>query len=271
MTATRVAEPVTAVGGLRRWVASVGIVWWRGNLRTLRFPGLLVVVAFFPIFFFVAFSGLFPSLTDIPGFPTDNYRSWLLPFVILQGAGFSGLGAGFMTGRDLGDGFFDRLLMMPAHRSAIYVGTVLMSVSRAVVVGVVVFGIGLVAGADLTGGALGLACLALAVIGISWMSASFALGVMYRARDERVAPLFQLGIFITLFTSTAQVPLSISTGWLHDAARFNPITNILELGRQATLPNGWAWSSTWPGLLALGASVVVLGAFALTGLRRITP
>lgn len=272
MTATAPATQVVHRStGLRLWWRSAMIVWWRGNLRTIRFPGLVVTVAFFPLFFLVAYTGLFPSLTDIPTFPTDSFISWLLPFTMIQAAAFSGLGAGFSTGADIDSGFLDRLLMMPTHRSAILFGTILMALSRALGVGVPVFVVGVFIGADVTGGVLGIASLLLAVVGVSLVSSCFALGVIYRAQDQRVAPLFQVAIFMTLFTSTAQVPLSISTGWLHDVARINPVTYILELARQATLPDGWSWGTTWPGLLALSGCLAVLGTFAVTGLRRLTP
>ncbi|MEM9034824.1 MAG: ABC transporter permease [Actinomycetota bacterium] len=257
--------------GLRLWWRSARAVWWRGNLRTARFPGLVVTVAFFPLFFLLAYSGLFPALTDLPEFPTDSFVSWLVPFTLLQAAAFSGLGAGFSTGNDIDTGFQDRLLMMPAHRSAILVGTILMSLTRAIGVGVPVFLVGLLVGVEVHGGVLGLLCLLLATMGLSVASSCFSLGVMYRAQDQRVAPLFQVVIFMTLFTSTAQVPLSVATGWLHTAARLNPVTNILELARQATLPAGWSWGTTWPGLVALTGLVLVLGAYAVTGLRRLTP
>lgn len=268
---TAVAAPTGRATGLRLWWRSAMVVWWRGNLRTRRFPGLMVTVAFFPLFFLIAYTGLFPSLTDIPGFPTDSFISWLVPFTLIQGAAFSGLGAGFSTGNDIDTGFMDRLLMMPAHRSAILFGSILMALTRAVGVGVPVFAVGLLLGVELHGGVLGLVCLAVAVAGVSVLSSCFALGVMYRAQDQRVAPLFQVVIFMVLFTSTAQVPLDIATGWVQDVARINPITNILELSRQATLPAGWSWGTTWPGLLALGGSLVVLGAYAVTGIRRLTP
>ena len=257
--------------GVALWWRSAMIVWWRGNLRTIRFPGLVVSVAFFPLFFLIAYTGLFPSLTDIPTFPTDSFISWLLPFTLIQGAAFSGLGAGFAAGNDIDSGFQDRLLMMPAHRSAILFGTILMALSRALGIGVPVYLVGILIGADVTGGVLGVISLAIAVIGMSVISSCFALGVMYRAQDQRVAPLFQVAIFMTLFTSTAQVPLSIATGWLRSVAEVNPVTHILELARQATLPEGWSWATTWPGLVSLAVCLAVLGTFAFTGLRRLTP
>lgn len=267
MRARPAADAVTAPGVL--WARSVGVVLWRGNLRTLRFPGLVFVVAFFPILFLVAYTGLYPELTDVPGFPTDSFENWIVPFTVLQGAAFSGLGAGFMAGSDIDTGFIDRLLLMPTRRSAIYVGTVSMAVVRALLVGLPVFVIGLALGAEANGGLAGFLLLGLAVAGTSVMSSSFSLGVIYRVRDQRVAPLFQIVIFVGLFTSTAQVPLAVATGWLHEVARFNPVTQVLRLGRQATLESGVTWSDTWPGLAVLAVCMSGLAWFALRGLRRL--
>ena len=66
------------------------------------------------------------------------------------------------------------------------------------------------------------------------------------------------------------MPLAEQTGWVHAIARVNPITNILELARQAMLGEV-TWAGTWPGLLALAGSLVVLWAFAARGLRRLVP
>jgi ABC-type multidrug transport system permease subunit len=264
-------DPGDRDAGIRLWLRSVGAVWWRGNLRTVRVPALLFTVAFFPIFFLVAYSGLFPRLTDIPGFPADTIEEWFVPFSMVQAGAFSGLGAGFMTGNDIDIGFFDRLLLMPASRSAIYVGTVLMSWLRAIAIAIPVLVIGVLLGARLNGGVLGVAAALLAVTAISIVSASFALGVMYRVKDQRVAPLFQVVIFLVLFSSTATVPVEVATGWLHTVATYNPVTQILRLARQATLPSGVTWGDTWPGVTVLVAMVALMMLFALTGLRRTVP
>ena len=273
MTATDVvvAHLADRDSGLRLWVRSVGAVCWRGNLRTVRVPALLFTVAFFPIFFLVAYSGLFPSITEIPGFPTDSIEEWFVPFSIVQAGAFSGLGAGFMTGNDIDMKFFDRLLLMPTSRTAVYIGTVLVSVLRAVAIAVPVLVIGILLGARLHGGALGVIAALVAVIGISVISASFALGVMYRVKDQRVAPLFQVVIFLVLFSSTATVPVEVATGWLHTVATYNPVTQILRLARQATLPSGFTWADTWPGVAVMVAMVGLMMVFALTGLRRTVP
>ena len=53
-------------------------------------------------------------------------------------------------------------------------------------------------------------------------------------------------------------------------APYNPVTYVLELGRQATVAGiEPSWAHTWPGLLALAGMIAVLGALALRGLGRL--
>jgi ABC-2 type transport system permease protein len=89
----------------------------------------------------------------------------------------------------------------------------------------------------------------------------------------RGAAIMQLGLFISMFLSTAQAPLSVMTGWLHSVASVNPVTNILRLSRQGFLNRTIegqrvggtvTWHNSWPGLLA----IVLLSAFMLIFARR---
>ncbi len=73
-----------------------------------------------------------------------------------------------------------------------------------------------------------------------------------------------------MFLTIGMVPLAVMNGWLHAVATYNPMTNILRLARQGVIGDV-AWSTTWPGLVALAGGALVLGVFALRGLRRVVP
>ncbi len=79
----------------------------------------------------------------------------------------------------------------------------------------------------------------------------------------------QSGVFLAVFLSTAQMPIELLTGWLHEVARFNPMTNILTLARQGFVGEV-AWETTWPGLLALAEMAAGLGAFAYRSMQKVT-
>lgn len=251
--------PVTAV---------LGRIAHRHLTNMMRIPATIIPILIMPIFFTISFSGAFGAIADIPFFPTDNILNWMAPFAILQGAAFAGLGASFGAGRDLETGFYDRMLVAPVRRWTLMVGPLLYSALRALLPVAIVVPIALLGGARLEGGVVGFACLVVAAAGIGIVSGLWGLGVAYRTRTQRSAALTQVGIFTVMFLSIGQVPLAVMTGWLHEAARVNPMTNVLRMARQAFLGDV-SWATTWPGLVALLGATLLLGLFATTGFRRL--
>lgn len=267
---------MTAIGIDRRpaarstsWVPVAWALGQRGLIGILRVPAAVVPLVAMPVFFVVAFSGSFDSLTNLPAFPTDNILNWMVPFAILQGSAFAGFGTGFSTVRDIESGFYDRLLLAPGSRLGLLVGPVIAGIVRSTFTVAVVALFGVALGADLPGGVQGALILWLAGIGIAIISTGWALGLVFRVPDQRAGPLLQIGIFFTMFLSTGNVPLGAQTGWVRHIARVNPITNVLTMARQGFLGDV-SWSATWPGLVALGVSAVVLWTFAARGIRRLT-
>ena len=60
----------------------------------------------------------------------------------------------------------------------------------------------------------------------------------------------QAGVFMAVLFTTSYAPQELLTGWLHDVAKYNPVTQILEAVRQGFVGDV-TWADTWPGLLAL--------------------
>jgi ABC-2 type transport system permease protein len=238
------------------------------NIR--RVPAAVIPLVAMPVFFVIAFSGSFTSLTRLPQFPTDNILNWMVPFAILQGSAFAGFGTGFSTVTDIQSGFYDRLLLAPGSRVALLVGPLLAGFARCTVTLAVVLTFGLALGADVQGGVLGLLCLWIASVGVATVATGWALGIVYRVPNQRAGPILQVGIFATTFMSTGNVPLAAQTGWVEHVARVNPLTNILALARQGFLGDV-TWSTTWPGLVAIAGSIAVLWTFAARGLRHLIP
>jgi ABC-2 type transport system permease protein len=255
------------VGVTRTLPAARGIAM--RSLRNIRrLPSAFLPALLMPVVQAVAFSGTFFAITKVPGFPTDRSINWYMPLAIMMGTSFAGIGVGFATIRDIESGFYDRLRMAPAPRRALLLGPLLSAWVRAALVVTVVFLVGVVLGARLTDGILGLVVLYLVGMGVSTIGAGWSLGLAYRFRDMRAAAIMQLTLFLALFLTTAQAPLAVMEGWLHDVARVNPFTNVLRLARGGFLGD-ITWEDSWGGLLAL----VVIGAlamtFARTGLRRL--
>jgi ABC-type multidrug transport system permease subunit len=260
MTASVVPTSATSKASLVR--SAVGLAD-RGLRRIRRLPSAFFPALVMPIFQCIAFSGTFFAITRIPGFPTHRSINWFLPLALCMGSAFSGVGLGFTLIGDLETGFFDRLRMAPSPRNSLILGPLLTAWFRTFLVVTVVLVVGVAMGARPTGGPLGILMLYVAGLGIATIATGWGLGLAFRFRDMRAAAIMQLGLFLTLFVSTAQAPLNVMRGWLHGVARLNPVTNILRLARQGFLGEV-TWASTWGGLLA----IVIMSAILLTFARR---
>ena len=239
------------------------------SLRMIRrLPSAFFPALMMPIFTMIAFSGTFYAVTKIPGFPTDRSINWYMPLGVLFGSSFSGIGLGFSTIRDIETGFYDRLRMSPTPRRALLIGPLFTAWMRTVILNAIVVPIGLALGVRFEGGILSFLSLFVAALGMSTISLGWGLGLAYRFRDMRAAAIMQLSIFIGLYLTSAQMPLELIDGWLHQVATYNPVTYILYLARQGLVLDGtshdMSWGSTWPGLLA----IVVLSSLTLLFARR---
>jgi ABC-type multidrug transport system permease subunit len=249
---------------------SVALVLWRRSLNeVLRVRGALLPATVAPVVFMLGITGQFGRLTGLEGFPTDSYLSWIVPLSCLQGAGFAGAATGANLARDIEQGWFDRLLVAPVPRPLLVVGPIMGAVTRSLVPATVVLVVGLLIGAELTGGVLGLLSLYFACAAFCACAALWGIFMAVTFKTQQAGPLMQQGVFLAVFLSTAYTPEVLLRGWLAEAAELNPITHVLEMARQATVAGiEPSLASTLPGLAALAGLAAVLGALAVTGLRR---
>jgi ABC-2 type transport system permease protein len=253
---------------------TVGILAKR-SIRTIRrLPSAFFPALAMPIFNMIVFAGTFFAVTKIPGFPTDRSINWYMPLGIMMGAAFGGVGLGFTAIRDLETGFYDRLRMAPTSRLSLVLGPLSGTLVRITMVTSIVIVLGVALGARFTGGVLGVLCLYIAALGLATIGAGWGLGLAFKFRDMRAAAIMQLSIFLVMFLSSAQVPLSIMDGWLHTVARVNPATNILRLSRVGLVNESSAdhlsWNAVWGGLLAIAVMASLTLTFAVRNLRKLS-
>ena len=235
-----------------------------------RVPSTFVPSLVMPIFLTVAFSGPFGSLVDLPGFPADHILDWVIPFTALQACAFAGITTGMGVARDLESGFYDRLLMSPAPRGSLLSGALLATLLRGGIALVLMLVVGLVAGANFREGIVGIATLTIGGLGLALAAGAWAIGLALRFKTQQITPLMQTGIFISMFLSTAQMPVELMTGWLDNVARINPVTYVLALARQGFLGEVTG-EVTGQGALALVGMLAVLGTFAYRGMKKVIP
>lgn len=254
-------------------MSSVDVAWGI-TVRSLklipRYPSTFFPSLVMPVFFVIAFSGAFAGLVNLPGFPASEMKDWILPMSTLQGCAFAGITTGMSVARDLENGFFDRIILSPAPRTAILAGPLLASMLRAFLPLSLLTVVGLVAGVNYQAGVMTVVPLAIAGVGIALVAGMWAVGMALRTKSQQAAPLVQMALFLGFFLSTAMVPVDLLTGWVQAVARVNPVTNVLQLARQGFLGD-ITWAATWPGLLALAGMSVVLGLFAYRGMQKVVP
>ncbi|MGH2818864.1 MAG: ABC transporter permease [Actinomycetota bacterium] len=263
-----------AVERAARRVSSPAVVWGiaERSLKLIpRVPSTFVPSLIMPVFLTIAFAGPFSELVALPGFPADKILDWVAPMTALQGAAFAGITTSMAIARDLENGFYDRFLMSPASRSSILWGPLLASVLRSLIPLVLLLVVAVGGGAHFKGGVVAsIASLTLACLGIGFVAGAWGIGLALRFKTFQIAPLMQMGVFLSIFLSTAQMPVALLTGWVHAVARFNPMTNVLALARQGFLGDV-GWAGTWPGLLSLAGMAGVLYLFAHRAMQKVVP
>ena len=249
---------------------SVALTLWRRSLNeVLRVRGALLPATIAPVVFMLGITGQFGRLTGLEGFPTDSYISWIVPLSCLQGAGFAGAATGSNLARDIEQGWFDRLLVSPVPRPLLLVGPILGAITRSLVPATVVLCVGLLIGAELTGGVPGLLALYFACAAFCACAALWGIFMAVTFRTQQAGPLMQQGVFLAVFLSTAYTPEVLLQGWLAEVAPYNPVTYVLEMARQATVIGiEPSLEHTLPGLVALAGLGAFLGTLAMFGLRR---
>ena len=242
----------------------------RSLILITRLPSAFIPSVVFPVFLIVAFSGAFNGIVNLPGFPTDRILNWFMPLAILQASSFAGVGIGVGTARDIETGFFDRFLSAPSSRGALLLGPALAAFVRSLLPLVAVLVVGLLGGARILGGPLTLVALLVAASGTSITFSLWCMGIAFRTRSQRAAPVMQIGVFVTIFLATAQVPIASMTGWLQDVARVNPMTSVLGLARSGFLGDV-TWHDSWRGLVTLAVATALAAWWAARGLRKLVP
>jgi ABC-2 type transport system permease protein len=204
----------------------------RGIHNAFTNPAFLLPSVMFPLFFFIAFAGGLSQLQNAPDFRYDaGYTSFQFGFVCIQAAAFGGVFTGFSIAADFEFGFARRLLLAAPNRGGIVLGYLMSAMTRTVFVVGVVFVAGLISGMDVLGSFGDLLALLVLALAVSATSTLWSAGIAMRLRTMQAGPVMQMPIFILMFLAPVYVPLALIGGWVHDVARYNPVTAVLEAAR----------------------------------------
>lgn len=243
----------------------LGDIWTnfvRWNVKKLREPFVLLFALVEPVIFFVLFSQVFGQLATraVPG---GDYLAYLLPAIVIQSALITAAGSGIGFVQDIETGMFEKTLVSPMSRTAVFAGKALSDLLLIVLPVLILVGLGYVLGARVTTGVVG----AVGILGVTlvfsvWYTAlSNILGVV--TRSSRATGIGTNIIHLPLlFASSAFVPADALPSWLRMVSAVNPITYGVDAAR-ALMLTGWSWGVIGQSLAVLVVLDLVVGGLAV--------
>ncbi len=232
----------------------------------LRVPGAAIPGVLAPTIFMLGLSSVFGKASSLPGFTADDFRTFIVPVGLLQGAGFTGAATGVNLARDIEQGWFDRLLLCPAPRVTLLSGVVASAALRALLPGIFLLAVAFSLGVAVPT-LVALVIVTVLVMGLACAMACFSVTLALKFRTQQAAPLMQIAGFIGVLFTASYAPKPLLADWLRAVATVNPVTYILDGVRQGFV-GGVTWADTWPALLSTVGLIGVLGTLAARGLRR---
>jgi ABC-2 type transport system permease protein len=208
----------------------------------LRQPYYIVGTLVQPVIWLLLFGQLFQRATELPGFTSGSYISFLTPGIIVMSAMLSAGWSGTSYVIDMERGVMNRFLVSPIRRSALIGGQLVYQAGMVLLQSLIILGLGLLVGARFSGGIIGILFLFVSTIllGAAFASFSNALALMLRKQESLIALNVTLVLPLTFLSSTF-LPVSLMPGWMQGVARFNPVNWAVEVGSQ-TLRSSIDWS-----------------------------
>jgi ABC-2 type transport system permease protein len=228
----------------------------------VQFPRNPMVLGFSVVpvlIMYLVFGGLFSGVSELPGFPTDNYFEYLAPTALLL-ATVPGMGnAGVSLAADLQSRYFQKLLTTPTSVGSVMLGRLVGDSVRLAVQAALVLGLAIALGAQVETGVPGAVLMivmgtSLGIVTFGVVSANLAI----RTRDAGAVQAIQPMAFLLIFlTSAYQTTDHIDSPVLRTIIELNPAEHVLRPMRELML-SGYQWDHIAIGFLAI-AGLGLLG------------
>jgi ABC-2 type transport system permease protein len=220
-------------------VRQVGLIARRSLVRTARQPGVWIPPLTFPLILMAVNSNGLRAATHLPGFPTNSFLAFFVPFAFMQGALFASAIAGTDLARDIDSGFLNRLALTPVRGASLLLGQIGGAVGLGTIQAVVYLSIALIAGVHIDSGVAGAALILVLAILVATGFGTLGLWLALRTGSgEGVQSTFPLLFFLLLISSMNMPRNLIEVNWFRDAATINPVSYMIEAIRSLVI-TGW--------------------------------
>lgn len=259
------------MSGLTAFAAETAAVASAEVRKLTRDPTELLSRAVQPVLWLAVFGQVFGQLRQMPT-GSLSYLDFMAPGILAQSILFSAIfyGISVIWERDLG--IVHKLLVTPAHRSALVMGKAVAAGFRGLVQAAVVYAIAVALDVGVRWDVWSIAVVALAVFVGSCVFSTFSVFIACIVKTrERFMGIGQLLTMPMFFASNAIYPLDLMPAWLKAIAHANPLTYLVDVLRGAMIAGG---QSVYPApmsfavLLAVFAGLLVLAARMYPGLAR---
>jgi ABC-type multidrug transport system permease subunit len=201
----------------------------RALRQAFRRPQFLAPLVIFPTLMLAANTGGAGRATELPGFPQVNsFLDFELAGAMLQAAMLAGVSGGIALALDFEIGFVDRLFAAPISRYTIIAGRLAATVAVGVGVAIWFLAGGMIFGATIEGGLLGviviMGLVALAAGAFGSLGAALAIGAGKASVVQGIFPI----VFVILFLSTAFFPEKLLLEPAQTIAVLNPLSLIAD-------------------------------------------
>jgi ABC-2 type transport system permease protein len=251
---------------VRTLAHQVALIAHRSLVRTARQPGVWIPPLTFPLILMAVNSNGLKAATHLPGFPTDSFLAFFVPFSFMQGALFASGIAGTDLARDIDTGFLNRLALTPVRGAALLIGEIGGAVGLGSFQAVIYLAIALLAGVHIVAGVGGALLILLLAILVATGFGTLGLWIALRTGSgEGVQSTFPL-LFFLLLVSSMNLPRNlIEVSWFRDLATINPVSYMIEAIRSLVI-SGW---DTQALLLGFGFSLALIATSLLLAARQL--
>jgi ABC-2 type transport system permease protein len=243
-----------------------GIVFSRSFGQTIHNPVWVFVTLAQPLFYLFLFAPLLEKVTTADGFPEGGAYNVFVPGLLVQLALFGTIFVGFGIIAELRFGVIERMQVTPISRTALLLGRVLRDQVALLVQSVIIIVIAIPFGLDVNL-VDSIICIALLlIIGITFSSISYALGLTLKTEDA-LAPFLNAVVLPALLLSGILLPMALAPKWLQHVADVNPLSHVVDAARALVL--GDLWSTTVLRGSVFGAAMMLLAvAWGIRCFRR---